>query len=385
MRARRAAALAGVVGLLFAALGSTPATAAPKLGTTFPAGFDVPVDASLKKPVIGFGSAEGEVKRTPVIFLHGNNDTPYPHECNYGYGKIHSLAQHLADNGYSPKELWGLGYQGDQCDLRQDQSIRASVSHSTVANVPDLRSFVDSVLRFTGAEQVDIVGHSLGGVVPREWMRQDNAYAKVRRLVTIDSPHHGIINCSPSPLNYYVSIGFNPDSAVCQEYGSDKTPLLTALSAGDETPGPTEYLSIRNADTSFVYFSKQDGVFPPVPAQDRTGKAHDFSTSARLEGAENVDVSGQGQHDETLLAAHLGILDSTEVWDRVLRFLRDAPSGTVQAVTSAPDRGSDEAGRRRGSGGSGSESLPSTGSDAATMLGCAALVVALLGRRLVRS
>ena len=385
MRARRAAALAGVVGSLFAALGSAPVTAAPKLGTTFPAGFEVPVDFSLKKPVIGFGSNEGNVTRTPVIFLHGNNDTPYPHECNHGYGKIHSLAQHLADNGYSPKELWGLGDQGDQCDLRQDQSIRASVSHSTVANVPDLRAFVDSVLRFTGAKQVDIVGHSLGGVVPREWMRQDNAYGKVRRLVTIDSPHHGIINCSPSPLNYYVSIGFNPDSAVCQEYGSDKTPLLTALNADDETPGPTEYLSIRNADTSFVYFSKQDGVFPPVPAQDRTGKPHDFSTSARLDGAENVDVSGQGQHDETLLAAHLGILDSTDVWDRVLRFLRDAPSA-AQPAAATTSGSSDDAGAGSGAPGRGRRgSLPATGSEAPLVVGSGALVLAIVGRRLVRT
>ena len=54
--------------------------------------------------------------RTPVIFLHGNNDTPFPTACN-PYGRMQAMAQHLADNGYATSELWGLGYQGDQCDL----------------------------------------------------------------------------------------------------------------------------------------------------------------------------------------------------------------------------------------------------------------------------
>jgi hypothetical protein len=240
------------------------------------------------------------------------------------------------------------------------------------------------VLRFTGAKQVDIVGHSLGGVVPREWMRQDGSYAKVRRLVTIDSPHHGIINCSPSPLNYYASIGFNPDSAVCKEYGSDTTPLLAALNAGDETPGPTQYLSIRNADTSFVYFAKQDGVFPPVPAQDRTGKPHDFSLSGRLDGARNVDVVGQGQHDETLLAAHLGILDSVEVWKLVLDFLREPEPAA--ATAQAPTASVADGGSAVGAPGTASGTLAATGGSAtwvAAALGV--MMAALVGRRAYRS
>ena len=47
----------------------------------------VPTDASLGTPVLGFGAA-GRVERTPVIFLHGNNDTPFPTACN-PYGHVH--------------------------------------------------------------------------------------------------------------------------------------------------------------------------------------------------------------------------------------------------------------------------------------------------------
>ena len=306
--------------------GSVPPVAAQtsSVGTSFPADFPEIVDHSLGVPVIGFGSGEGEVTRTPVVFLHGNNDTPYPTDCNSTFGRIHAFAQHFLDEGYSLAELWGLGYQGDQCDLRSDPSQRSGEAHSTLANVPDLRRFVHAVLEYTGADQVDVVGHSLGTTLAREWMRRDDAYNLVRRLVGVDGPNHGIINCSPSPLNYwqlYALGGFNPDSAICREYGSDATSLLKRLNKRDETPGPTRYMTIFNADTSFVFFSEQDGSIPPVPAEDRQGRPHDFSNSARLSGAKNVGLEGQGRYDDTLLTAHLGIVNSPEAWELAFAFL----------------------------------------------------------------
>jgi polyhydroxyalkanoate synthesis regulator phasin len=331
---RVAPALPGAI-LLVLLVATAPAAAQTTVGRSFPPDFPVPVDASLDQPVIGFGAA-GPVMRTPVIFLHGNNDTPYPTDCNGAFGKIASFAQFFLDHGYAASELWGLGYQGEQCDLLTTPTNRSGVAHSTVANVPDLRAFVDAVLAYTGASQVDIVGHSLGTTLTREWLRQDGAYGKVRRLVGVDGPNHGIINCSPSPLNYYAlppAGGFNPDSAICQEYGAGDTPLLAGLNAGDETPAPTEYLMVVNADTSFVYFEKQDGLFAPVPAQNRTGAAHDFSRSARLEGAHNVEVTGQGRYDQAAGAAHLGIVNSPEVWQMALDFLTAPPP---QPVTAAP-------------------------------------------------
>lgn len=314
----------GAAAALVLASGSAARPRAGTVGTSFPPDFPTIVDASLGKPVIGFGAA-GPVHRTPVILLHGNNDTPYPTTCNAAFGKIHELAQYLLDNGYAPGELWGLGYQGDQCDLLTTPTNRSGEAHTTVANVPDLDRFVRAVLAYTGARRVDIVGHSLGGTLAREWMREQHASRLVRRLIAVDAPNHGIINCSPSPLNYWQAPalgGFTPDSAVCREYGSDRTPLLTALNHGDETPGPTRYLTIRNADTSFVYFAKQDGPLPPVPAEDRDGLPHDFSQSARLEGAANVDLVDQGRYDTGLQTAHLGILASPETWAATLGFLQ---------------------------------------------------------------
>jgi pimeloyl-ACP methyl ester carboxylesterase len=310
-----------VLAALVAAAGAAAEPAA--VGTSFPPGFAVPVDASLGVPVLGFGAA-GPVERMPVIFLHGNNDTPYPTACN-PYGNLHDMAQYFLEHGYRAGEVWGLGYQGDQCDLPASPTNRSGEAHATAANVPDLRAFVHAVLRYTGAKRVDIVGHSLGATLAREWMRQDHAYHLVRHLVAVDGPNHGIIDCSPSPANYFALPalgGFTPDSAICREYGSDHTPFLQRLNRGDETKGPTKYLVIRNADASFVYFAAQDGFFAPLPAQDRDGNPHDFSESAKLRGAAEVDLTGQGAYDPFLGTAHLGIANSPQAWAAALAFLQ---------------------------------------------------------------
>jgi len=301
------------------------------VGTTFPAGFPAIEDASLtNKTLLGFGAA-GKVTRTPVIFVHGNNDTPYPTMCN-PYGRVQAFAQFLADSGYATSELWAIGYEGDQCDLLVDQTRRSSIAHTDAANVPDLRRFVRAVLAYTGAKGVDIVAHSLGVTITREWMREDGAGRIVRRFVAIDGPNQGIINCSPGAANYWqlpAAGGFTPSSEVCQELGSPRTPFLKLLNDEDQRreirAGKT--LVIRNADKSFVYFPVQDGSIAPVPAIDSFGIPTDFSHSASLRGARELSLTNQGVNDPILKSSHLGILNSPQTWQATFEFLTEKGGG----------------------------------------------------------
>ncbi len=148
---------------------------------------------------------------------------------------------------------------------------------------------------------------------------------QVRRLVAIDGPNQGIINCSPSPLNYFqlpAAGGFTPNSEVCQELGSPNAPFLKLLNRDGDAHGDRDRgrfgqakvrtLVIRNADKSFVFFPVQDGAIAPVPAEDSFGKPTDFSRSASIKGAEQLDLVGQGVYDPILGTTHLGILNSPQ-------------------------------------------------------------------------
>ena len=68
--------------------------------------------------------------------------------------------------------------------------------------------------------------------------------------------------------------------------------------------------SVRN-----VYSHEQDGrPRPASPRRTARGRPHDFSASATLEGANEVDLTGQGIHDPFLGTSHVGILNSPETW-----------------------------------------------------------------------
>ena len=129
------------------------------------------------------------------------------------------------------------------------------------AGADALGDAVDEALERTGADSVDVVGYSAGGVVARLWVA-DGGADLVRRVVTLGSPHHG------TTLADLVG-GLAPDRCplACLQLTTDSD-LLRGLNAGDETPeGPT-WVSI---------WTEQDGLVTPPE-------------SARLDGALNLPV-----------------------------------------------------------------------------------------------
>ena len=54
-----------------------------------------------------------------------------------------------------------------------------------------LERAVDRMLRVSGADQVDIIGHSMGGIVAAHYIKTGGGAGKVRRIVTLGTPWTG--------------------------------------------------------------------------------------------------------------------------------------------------------------------------------------------------
>lgn len=121
------------------------------------------VGASYQVARQGEGEARG--RRHPVVLLHGFA----MNRTNWVW-----LGRRLARRGIGP--LYGTSYFSPQ-------SVRRSAEH--------LARFIERVRAREQASRVDIVAHSLGGVVARYYIEHLGGAASVGRLVTIGSPHNG--------------------------------------------------------------------------------------------------------------------------------------------------------------------------------------------------
>jgi triacylglycerol esterase/lipase EstA (alpha/beta hydrolase family) len=166
-----------------------------------------------------------------------------------GYGGSTSALQDLAARlGDAGRDATVVGLPGDG-------------TGDLTAAAGALDDAARAALTRTGADSVDVVGYSAGGVVARLWVAGDGADV-ARRVVTLGSPHHGT---TLADLAGTVAPGQCP--VACQQLTTGSA-LLQQLNRGDETPDGPTWVSI--------WTTQDETVTPPE--------------SARLEGAVDIPV-----------------------------------------------------------------------------------------------
>ncbi|HHY08160.1 MAG TPA: alpha/beta fold hydrolase [Corynebacteriales bacterium] len=121
----------------------------------------------------------------PVVMVHGFNTT-----MGLNWALVSPL---LVSAGYCTYSLnWGIVEGQDKAGYGPLREGAAQLS-----------AFVDKVLRETGASQVDIVGHSAGGVMPHWYLHKLGGHKKVRNFFAITPATNGtdlfgIVNNAPN-------------------------------------------------------------------------------------------------------------------------------------------------------------------------------------------
>lgn len=194
------------------------------------------------------GKAAG---RPPLLLIHG-------YQCNRGLWfwlrpRLEAAGWTVATHNLEP--VWG-----DIDDYAQGIERR-----------------IDEVLAATGAQQVILVGHSMGGLVLRAYLRRYGS-AKVARIVTLGSPHQGT---RLAPLG----LGRN---ARQMRPGSS---WLATLALPGAVPLPSGSAAIFSCHDNYVFPQRACSI---------------------LEGAANVAIGG---------VSHLGMAFSPLVLDKLLEAL----------------------------------------------------------------
>lgn len=110
----------------------------------------------------------------------------------------------------------------------------------TVGNARLVASRVAEIKAETGASKVHLVGHSMGRVSTRYYVKKLGGLPDVATYTAFGTPQHGVRRKGEGPLFDPCSPGaFVPDQC-------PTGPVLTALNAGDDTPGDIRYTSIAS-------------------------------------------------------------------------------------------------------------------------------------------
>jgi len=189
--------------------------------------------------------------RLPLLLIHG-------YQCNRGFWfwlrpRLEAAGRTVATHSMEP--------------------VYADIDHYAEG----IARRIDEVLAATGAPRVILVGHSMGGLASRAYLRR-HGRDKVGRLITLGSPHHGSrLAC--------LGLGTNARQ-MC--IGSQ---WLSALGVPGAVPLPPGSVSIYSCHDNYV-----------VPQQ----------AGSTLEGAANVAISGVG---------HIAMAFSPLVLDQLLEAL----------------------------------------------------------------
>jgi triacylglycerol lipase len=136
-------------------------------------------------------------ERRHIVLLHGLGDDA---------SKMRALKRHFAAQGHPTHALklngsWGqLGIDGQ---------------------AEELRAYVDAHL--PRDEQFDLIGFSMGGIVSRYYVQRLGGLKRVRRLVTVASPHRGTIMAYLLPTKACRQM--RPGSRMMRDLASDADQL----------------------------------------------------------------------------------------------------------------------------------------------------------------
>ncbi|GAB3862446.1 hypothetical protein GCM10029963_68650 [Micromonospora andamanensis] len=163
------------------------------------------------------------------------------------------------------------------------------------ASAAGLRGYVGQVRSATGAAKVDLVAHSEGGLVSRYYIKSLGGGDAVERYVSLGTPQYGTYVAN---IVAFLGLGSCAGVVACQQMTIGSS-FLTALNAGDDTPDPVRWTTVR---------TWQDELVRPV------------DNAVLADGATNVLIQSRCP---LRVVGHLGLVLDGTTYTVIRQVLRD--------------------------------------------------------------
>jgi triacylglycerol esterase/lipase EstA (alpha/beta hydrolase family) len=222
------------------------------------------------------------IAQLPVVGLsmlmpHRRDVTPLPDDGYRPLIFVHGL-------GGRPGNFVGMTAYARALGRRRVYLVDFSKDRSFEEMAARLRDFIARVVEVNALDRgarVDLVAHSLGGIVVRLALRDDELAARVATLITLGSPHGGTHLARLAATS--VTLDLRPDSGLIA--------ALARLALEGGSP----------AVRTVAFWSRADVFMLPADG-------------ARLPGAENIELQG---------VTHYGYLMEPRCWRAVFEVLAE--------------------------------------------------------------
>lgn len=124
---------------------------------------------------------------------------------------------------------------------------------------PQIQQAVVQLQQATGVSQVALVGHSMGGLVIRAWLRQHGS-ADVAKIITLGTPHQGTRIAGWSPTTNVAQMAWN-------------SPWLQSLQAS-EAPATRQLMHIALTQHDNIVYPQRDQGLTDASVTEFTGLGH---------------------------------------------------------------------------------------------------------------
>ncbi|MGH7859721.1 MAG: esterase/lipase family protein, partial [Candidatus Binatia bacterium] len=239
----------------------------------------------------------------PIVFIHG---CPLPGSSNENARSVFdAMVQRFRDVGYPERCLRAITFSEEDGACGPNREYAEEIA-----------DFVSGVLADTGAQKVDMVAHSMGGLASRLFIKNGGA-ALVRDYVVLAGANHGAALPTAGSAIPTVEPSKNRDGSadmflydcrpgsVQRELNGCLTPV-GRLEDADETPGEVvNYLALWN--------DVDELTVPTESACLNMTRMNDCSDPVN----ERVHVDGLVRHD--------GIASDAKVFERVCEHLTGSP------------------------------------------------------------
>lgn len=167
----------------------------------------------------------------PVILVHGLGGSK---EASWGWGRPRSFFSRLVDAGYVPgKTLYAFDYSANACG-------------DYVELASDLAAFIDEVKAVSGYNKVDVVCHSMGGLVARKYVASEEYRGDIQNLIMISTPNRGSFAASAAALMHQLLTLESEGDGI--EHLSPRQLQVKARAASVYEPLYAEFAAVRNWD-----------------------------------------------------------------------------------------------------------------------------------------